>query len=71
MPLTPQEKIALCTADLERCDYFLGTFWNEDTRREVQARRKALLKICEQEAESIGMEFIYPDEPVHPRYANL
>ena len=47
MALTPQEKIALCTADLERCDYFLGTFWNEDTRREVQARRKALLKICD------------------------
>ena len=71
MALTPQQKIALCTADLERCDDLLRTFWHEDSRREVQARRKALIKICEQEAESFGMEFLYPDEPVHPRYADL
>lgn len=71
MTLTPQQKIAVCVADLERCDDLLRSLWHEDSRREVLARRKAVLGICVREAESIGMEFLYPDEPCHPRYANL
>ncbi len=71
MALTPTQKIALCVADLERCDDLLTSLWHEDSRREVQARRKALLKICIQEADQISMEFTYPGEPCHPRFAKL
>jgi len=71
MALTPTQKIALCVADLERCDDLLGSLWHEDSRREVQARRKALLKICTQEADQMNMEFTYPGEPCHPRLAKL
>lgn len=71
MALTPTQKIALCVADLERCDDLLVSLWHEDSRREVQARRKALLNICIQESDQIDMEFIYPDEPCHPRFAEL
>lgn len=71
MALTPTQKIALCVADLERCDDLLGSLWHEDSRREVQARRKALLNICVQEADQIDMEFTYPGEPCHPRFAKL
>lgn len=71
MALTPTQKIALCVADLERCDDLLMSLWHEDSRREVQARRKALLKICVQEADQMNMEFTYPHEPCHPRLAKL
>ena len=71
MTLTPAQKIAVCVADLERCDDLLRSLWHEDSRRQVQARRKAVLNICTREAELVGMDFIYPDEPCHPRYVKL
>ena len=71
MALTPEQKIALCVADLERCDDLLRSMWHEDSRREIQARRKAVLKICIQESDQMNIEFDYPGEPCHPRFAKL
>jgi hypothetical protein len=71
MTLDTAQQLVLITAELQRCDDLLKTLWHEDSRREVQARRKAVLDLGQRVATNAGRPFSWPPEPCHPRYANL
>lgn len=71
MTQTPREKIDLVLAELQRCDDLLKTLWHEDSRREVMARRDAVVAVGKQIQAVTGETFQAPAAPKHPRYANL
>ncbi len=71
MTLDTSQQLVLITAELKRCDDLLRTLWHEDSRREVKARRKAVLDLGQRIAADAGRPFSWQPEPCHPRYANL
>ena len=71
MAQTPAQKIALVLAELQRLDDLLSTLWHEDTRREVTARRRAVVAVGQQIQDVTGETFSAPAEPKHPRFAHL
>jgi hypothetical protein len=71
MAQTPAEQLTVITAEIQRCDDLLKTLWHEDSRREVQARRKAVLDLGKRIATTAELPFSCQPEPKHPRFANL
>jgi len=69
--MTPAERLAIVSAELQRCDDLLATLWHVDTRAEVGHRRIKCLHLARLIASEHGLTFEWPPGPPHPRTARL
>lgn len=69
--MTPAERLAIVSAELQRCDDLLATLWHVDTRAEVGHRRIKCLHLARLIASEHGLPFDWPPGPPHPRTARL
>ena len=69
--MTPAERLAIVSAELQRCDDLLATLWHDDTRAEVGLRRMKCLHLARLIALEHGLAFDWPPGPPHPRTARL
>jgi hypothetical protein len=69
--MTPAERLAIVTAELQRCDDLLATLWHVDSRAEVGHRRMKCLHLARLIASEHGLSFDWPPGPPHPRLARL
>ena len=69
--MTPAERLAIVSAELQRCDDLLATLWHDDSRAEVGHRRMKCLHLARLIASAHGLAFDWPPGPPHPRTAHL
>jgi hypothetical protein len=69
--MTPAERLAIVSAELQRCDDLLATLWHVDTRAEVGHRRIKCLHLARLISQEHGLPFDWPPGPPHPRTARL
>ena len=69
--MTPAERLAIVSAELQRCDDLLATLWHVDTRAEVGLRRMKCLHLARLISREHGLSFDWPPGPPHPRTARL